>query len=107
LREARIAAQINHPNVVQVYEVLPDEDPPGLALEDVHGGSLPEVLEEQGALPGSEAGRIVDDVLAGLACIHESGIVHRHLKPANVLVDENGRAKVKDFGSRTRPRSCR
>lgn len=97
LGEARMAARVRHPNVVTIYEVLPDQEPPTLVLEYVGGGSLREVLRK-GALPVAEGVRTVLDILAGLEAIHGGGILHRDLKPANILLAADGLAKVTDFG---------
>lgn len=92
-----MAARVRHPNVVTIYEVLPDQEPPTLVLEYVEGGSLREVLRK-GALPVAEGVRTVLDILAGLQAIHGGGILHRDLKPANILLATDGLAKVTDFG---------
>lgn len=97
LGEARMAARVRHPNVVTIYEVLPDQEPPTLVLEYVEGGSLREVLRK-GALPVAEGVRTALDILAGLQAIHGGGILHRDLKPANILLATDGLAKVTDFG---------
>ncbi|MBI4393179.1 MAG: protein kinase [Euryarchaeota archaeon] len=98
LQEARLAARVHHPNVVSVYEVITDEEPPVLVMEYVQGGSLEDVLDARNRLTPEEASRLCVDVLAGLEQIHAAGIVHRDLKPANVLLTTNGVAKVTDFG---------
>jgi hypothetical protein len=98
LREARLAARVQHPNVVAVHEIITEEQPPVLVMEYVQGGSLDDVLETRNRLTPEESVRIVADVLAGLAEIHAAGIVHRDLKPANILLTPNGVAKVSDFG---------
>lgn len=98
LREARLAAQIQHPNVVAVHQVIPDRDPPILVLEHVNGESLADRLAREGVLAPDEVARIALDVLAGLDRIHRAGIVHRDLKPANILLTRDGTAKITDFG---------
>jgi eukaryotic-like serine/threonine-protein kinase len=98
LQEAKLAAHVLHPNVVAVYEVLPDEEPPTLIMEYVPGGTLEDLLARRGRLDPEEAARILLDVLAGLERIHRAGIVHRDLKPANILLAADGTAKVTDFG---------
>lgn len=98
MREARLAARVQHPNVVAVHEIITEEEPPVLLMEYVQGGSLDDVLETRNRLTPEESVRIVADVLAGLGAIHAAGIVHRDLKPANILLTPNGVAKVSDFG---------
>lgn len=98
LQEARLAAQLNHPHVVQVFEVLVDRDPPTLVLEYVPGGSLDRRIETEGPLDPVPALDLLDQVLAGLQALHEQDIVHRDLKPGNVLVTSEGEAKVTDLG---------
>jgi len=97
LREARIAGKLRHPNVVAVERVLTDQDPPVLVMEHVDGESLAERLA-RGSLNEAEATRLALDVLAGLGCIHAAGIVHRDIKPGNILLARDGTAKVTDFG---------
>lgn len=97
-REARAAASINHPNVVSVYDVGQDDDILYLVMHFVDGSDLKGLITQQGALPWKRAVAIARSVLAGLAAIHETGIVHRDIKPQNVLVGEDGSIKVTDFG---------
>lgn len=97
LREARLAARIHHPRVVSIYEILPHEFPPVLVMEYVAGGTAEEALAREGALPLARALAITRDVLEGLAAVHGAGMVHCDVKPSNILLDEDGRAKVGDF----------
>ncbi len=97
-REARVAAAVSHPNVVQVYDAGQDGHCRYLVMEWVEGGNLAQLIRERAPLPVSEAVQLTLDVLQGLAAIHRAGIVHRDVKPANVLLDRNGRAKLTDFG---------
>ena len=95
VREARAAAQLQHPNVVAVYEIVDDVDGAVLATEWIEGVTLREWLPGK---PWREALRIVVGAGRGLAAAHAAGIVHRDFKPENVLVDREGRARVADFG---------
>ena len=101
MREARAAARLDHPCVTTVYDVVEDGGKPWLVMERVSARSLQDILEEQGPLPPAAVARIGLDVLAALEAAHEAGIVHRDVKPANVLVDRNGGARLTDFGIAT------
>jgi serine/threonine protein kinase len=101
MREARAAARLVHPCVTTVYDVVEDGGKPWLVMEHVSARSLQEVLEAEGPLPPAAVARIGLDVLAALEAAHEAGIVHRDVKPANVLVERDGRARLTDFGIAT------
>ena len=97
-REARAIARLTHPNIVTVIDRGEWEGSQYIVFEYVGGETLKEVIEREGRLPVEEALRIVRDVAAGLACAHENGVVHRDVKPHNVLIDPEGMPKVTDFG---------
>jgi eukaryotic-like serine/threonine-protein kinase len=98
-REARSAAALNHQNVVQIYDQGRAEDGRCyIAMEYVPGGSLEDLILRRGPLGSSEAARIASQVAEALHAAHIRGIVHRDVKPQNVLLDEAGDAKVVDFG---------
>src|SRR5215212_3432043 len=101
MREARAAARLDHPHVTTVYDVVEEGGKPWLVMEHVSARSLQEILEEQGPLAPDAVARIGLDVLAGLEAAHRAGIVHRDVKPANVLVGANGHACLTDFGIAT------
>ncbi|SOE03018.1 serine/threonine-protein kinase [Blastococcus haudaquaticus] len=101
MREARAAARLEHPHVATVYDVVEEGGKPWLVMKHVAARSLQEVLEEQGPLPPRAVARIGLDVLDALEAAHEIGIVHRDVKPANVLVSADGRACLTDFGIAT------
>lgn len=96
-REGSTVAALNHPNVVTLYDVLTDRDEQVLVMELVQGPSLADRLRDEGPLSVAEALAIGRDVAAGLAAAHDRGLVHRDVKPSNVLLAD-GRAKVADFG---------
>lgn len=98
VREARSVAQLSHPNVVAVYDQGSDGGHLYLAMEYVPGRTLRQLLNERGKLTPGESLDIIESVLAGLAAAHRAGIVHRDVKPENVLLAEDGRVKVADFG---------
>lgn len=101
-REGRTAARLSHPNIVQTYDAgeedLDGENVSYIVMEHVSGGDLKQLVKEKGQLPGGELSRVGADIAAGLAHAHERGIVHRDIKPQNVLLDEYGNPKVADFG---------
>lgn len=98
LAEARAAASVEHPNVVRVYDFGYQGDTPYLVMEHAEGGSLLARLESGAPLPPAEVASIMDGVLAGLASVHASGLLHRDLKPGNVLLGRDGTPKIADFG---------
>jgi len=98
VREARSVAQLSHPNVVAVYDQVSDGGHLYLAMEYVPGRTLRQLLNQRGKLTPGESLDIIESVLAGLAAAHQAGIVHRDVKPENVLLAEDGRVKVADFG---------
>jgi serine/threonine protein kinase len=98
-KEAQSAAALNHPNVVQIYDQGRAEDGRYyIAMELVPGGSLEDLILRRGPLGPSEVARLASQVAQALHAAHIRGIVHRDIKPQNVLIDEAGDAKVADFG---------
>ncbi len=97
-REARAAAAINHPHVVGVYDYGAHQGSAYLVLRYVEGGTLRRQLTAHGRLSADEATRIVGQILAGLDAIHAAGLVHRDVKPENVLVGTDGLLRITDFG---------
>ena len=97
-REARAVAQLNHPHIVQVIDVGEHADSPFIVFEYVAGETLKARIRRLGRLPVTEALAYAIEIARALQAAHEKGIVHRDVKPQNVLIDEEGRAKVTDFG---------
>ncbi|CAG7600165.1 serine/threonine-protein kinase [Actinacidiphila bryophytorum] len=97
-REARAAARISHPNVIVVHDVVDDAGLPSIVMEYVPSVTLGELLKERGALPPAEAARIGRGMIAALRAAHRAGVLHRDVKPGNVLLGEGGRVVLTDFG---------
>jgi hypothetical protein len=98
MREARIAARLQHPNVVIVYDVVEEDGEPWLIMEYVPSRSLATVLRAQGTLPPYQVADVGAQAAAGLAAAHAVGVVHRDVKPGNVLLGDDGVVKITDFG---------
>lgn len=98
IREAKSVARLSHPNVVGVYDQGTDGSYVYLAMEYVAGCTLRDVLRDRGALQPRAALDILEPVLAALGAAHRAGFVHRDMKPENVLIGDDGRVKVADFG---------
>ncbi|MVO89612.1 protein kinase [Streptomyces sp. p1417] len=97
-REAWAAARIPHRNVVTVYDVALDEDRPWIVMELVRGLSLSDVLESEGPMSPRRAAYVGAEVLGALRAAHDAGILHRDVKPGNVLLANDGRVVLTDFG---------
>jgi Tol biopolymer transport system component len=98
LREARAAARISHPNIVPIYEVFDHEGVPWLAMELVEGQSLRRVLETERALPLDRVLRHGVELASALRAAHHKHILHRDINPSNILITDDGRAMLTDFG---------
>ncbi|GHG67140.1 serine/threonine-protein kinase [Streptomyces griseocarneus] len=100
-REARAAARVSHRNVVTVHDVVGDDGRPWIVMELVRGVSLADLLEAEGPLDPARAARIGAEVLAALRGAHAVGVLHRDVKPGNVLIGNDGRVVLSDFGIAT------
>lgn len=97
-REAQAVASLSHPNVVSVYDVGQEDDTYYMVMEYIEGSNLKDVINEHGALPIPEAVRIALEICDALDHAHQNQIIHRDIKPQNILIGKNGRVKVTDFG---------
>ena len=99
-REARLTARLSHPNVVAVFDLVTDAetDAHWLVMEYVEGVTLARLIREQGPLSPDEAAPLLRQVADALVAAHAAGIVHRDVKPSNIMVDRDGRVKLADFG---------
>jgi beta-lactam-binding protein with PASTA domain/serine/threonine protein kinase len=98
VREARAAARLSHPNVVGVYDQGDDDGTLFLAMELVRGRTLRDLIRDEAPLTPAKALAVLDPVLSALAAAHQAGLIHRDVKPENVLLADDGRIKVADFG---------
>ncbi|MEU6847723.1 serine/threonine-protein kinase [Streptomyces sp. NPDC046716] len=99
LREARAVAQLQHPNIIVVHDVVLHDEHPYIVMELVNGGSLADRIARQGPVDATEAARIGLALLGALRVAHAAGVLHRDLKPANVLLEQGtGRVVLTDFG---------
>jgi hypothetical protein len=98
VREAQMAARLRHPNAVGVYDIVEDDGRPAIVMELVPSGSLRDAIRDHGPLPPAQVARIGLGVLAGLRAAHGAGVVHRDVKPTNILLGPEDRIVLTDFG---------
>ncbi|WP_260613599.1 serine/threonine-protein kinase [Streptomyces sp. WAC05858] len=97
-REARAAARIRHPGVITVHDVAEEDGLPLIVMELIDGPSLDDVIDERGTIDPREAAGIGAEVADALGAAHDAGVLHRDVKPGNVLLDRTGRVVLTDFG---------
>jgi serine/threonine-protein kinase len=97
-REAQAAANLNHANIVSVFDFGEEGDSYFIVMEYIDGRSLAEILRAEGPLHPTRAAEVASDVAAALGFAHRNGMVHRDIKPGNIMVSKNGQVKVADFG---------
>jgi len=97
-REARLAARLSHPNVVAVFDLVEDGSRPWLVMEYVEGTTLSGLVADKGPLSPEGAANILGKVAAALLAAHQAGVVHRDVKPSNILLSDIGQVKLTDFG---------
>ena len=98
MREARAVADLNHPNLVQVFRVDRHEDQPYFVMEYVEGEPLKHLIQRENKMQPLRALQILKEVAAGLAAAHDKGVIHRDIKPENIMLTKYGGVKVVDFG---------
>lgn len=97
-REARLASRLSHPNAVTIYDLILSDGFPLLIMEYVEGQTLADKIKNEGRLPQDQAASIISQVGSALGAAHAMGIIHRDVKPANILLTSTGQAKLADFG---------
>ncbi|HYO04693.1 MAG TPA: protein kinase [Mycobacterium sp.] len=97
-REARAVARLKDPGLVAVYDQGIDDQHPFLVMELIEGGTLRELLAERGPMPPHAVAAVLSPILGGLGAAHRAGLVHRDVKPENVLISDDGEVKIADFG---------
>jgi eukaryotic-like serine/threonine-protein kinase len=97
-REARIAASVNHPHVVAVFDLVDHEDQQWLVMEYVEGHTLADLVRDHGPMSPDDAAAILAQAAEALSAAHAAGVVHRDVKPSNILVTAQGHVKLSDFG---------
>lgn len=97
-REAEAATSLNHPNIVSIFDVGEDSGIYFIVMEYIEGKTLKDLIKEMGVIPVPKAIKIMEQIVSAIAQAHESHIIHRDIKPHNILIDKQGNVKVTDFG---------
>src|SRR5690606_22099289 len=97
-REAQAASSLSHPNIVSIYDVGEEDHVLYMVMEYVDGMTLKEYIQHFSPIPVSEAVDIMKQIASAISHAHENDIVHRDIKPQNILINKNGQVKVTDFG---------
>lgn len=97
-REAKTTAKLSHPNIVSIYDMGTQDGHPFLVIEYIEGKSLEDIIRDQGALSPSEILRISKDIASALEYAHKAGVLHRDVKPDNIMISKSGMPKLMDFG---------
>jgi len=100
-REANAASRLNHPNIVEIYDVGEDKGQHYIVMEYIRGKTLKELISQRGAMDQQEAVQIMDQLLCAITEAHKNNIIHRDIKPQNILVKDDGTVKIADFGIAT------
>ena len=100
-REANAASRLNHPNIVEIYDVGEDKGQHYIVMEYIRGNSLKELISQRGAMEKQEALQIMDQLMCAIIEAHKNNIIHRDIKPQNILVKDDGTVKIADFGIAT------
>ncbi|GLZ40143.1 serine/threonine-protein kinase [Actinokineospora sp. NBRC 105648] len=98
LREARTAGRLNDPAVVTVYDVVQESGATYIVMELIQAPTLSDVVRERGPLPAEQVAKLAEQLLSALEAAHQAGVIHRDVKPSNIMLAANGRAKLTDFG---------
>lgn len=98
IKEAKILSEVHHPHIVNVLEVFEENDTAYIAMEYISGNSLKYKMDKEGVLPEAKVLRYVHQVGEALQFVHEKNILHLDIKPSNILIDQNGKARLIDFG---------
>lgn len=97
-READAAANLQHPNITTIYDIGESNNRPFIVMEYVHGQTLKDLIIQRGSIEKKEAIFLMTQILEGIECAHKAGVIHRDVKPQNIIIKADGTAKVADFG---------